>query len=190
MTRGGSVYNSYFIGALVKVWNALERGYEYSILKRINYSLRGGFERLSSGSRIVNLFISNRSLIEESLLYGLYANMIDGINRGLDSMRDIMKNICKGSIVYNTIYNLFKDEYSVQRTTSLFFLVLGIGIIGVNLLKGLNQYKFYMFPILLLGISILNIGLGVSYRGILEGSHVFSFIKGIFIIDEGVDQWW
>ncbi len=184
------MYNSFVISILAKSWNVLQEGYEYSILKRINTFFIGGFKKLSKGSKIIKLFTSNRNLIEESFLYKLYGKLIDRINAGFNSIENHMKNICRGSIVYNSIYNLFKDETSRQTASSLFFIVLGVGVIVINLIKGLNSYKFYLVPIVLIISSLLVIGSRISCRGILKGSYTFNLIKDIFSIDEGVDQWW
>ena len=75
------MYNSIVVIALVKIWDALVEGYQYSILKKFNVFILKGLKNLSKGSNVVNLFTSNRSLVEESLLYGLYCKIVDRLSK-------------------------------------------------------------------------------------------------------------
>lgn len=184
------MYNSFFINLSVKSWNYLQKVYRYSILHRISSFFIEGFKKLSRGSKVVELFISDRNLIEESFLFGLYGNLIEGINTRFNSINNYMKNIRGASLACNTICKLFSNGIRLKTTVSLFSIILGIGIIVANLIQGLASYKLYLPPLGLIIFTLLLMLPAIGYKEILEGSYVFNLIKDIFLLDEGVDQWW
>lgn len=96
------MYNSITVRILMKMWNALAIGYKHSLLNRfVSYMIRN-ISTLSRGSYIARLFISNRSLLEESLFYIIYSNSVDFINRFIKSIRDWVGKYNSKSIAYNT----------------------------------------------------------------------------------------
>ena len=118
------MYNSVVLKVLVKIWNILVEEYQYSYLKKFNNFISKGFKNLSKGSNIVKLFISDRSLVKESLLYSLYCKIIDSLNRFFIFLRKRIRENSHESIIYNTIYNLFHDEIQLQTTFYIFLLAL------------------------------------------------------------------
>lgn len=184
------MYNSIVVKVLVKIANALIEGYQYSILKKFNVFILKGLKNLSKGSNVANLFTSNRSLVEESLLYGLYCKVVARLNKIFIFLRkEIVKN-SHGSIIYNTTYNLFYDEIQLQTTFYVFFISLGVGIVGNNLIRGFYAGKSYLVSFLLIFVSLIGLSMKENYKNILEGSYACTFIKSLFTIDEGVNQWW
>ncbi|HHV38975.1 MAG TPA: hypothetical protein GXX70_05730 [Tepidimicrobium sp.] len=182
------MYNSVVVGILVRLWEILQDIYRYSLLKRIRDFLVISFKKLAKGSKIVELFTSNKSLIEESLIYRLYCRIVNWINGTLKTIEIRMEGILKGSVIYGLIHKLFHNQSDLQITLSLFFIILGGGIMVINIFNRVSTYIPYLFSLALVIAALA--GLSTSYRNILKGSLVFNCIKNIFIIDEGVDQWW
>lgn len=184
------MYNSVIVRCLVNIWHILVKGYKYSILKRFNSSLLKGIKFLSKGSLTISLFISNRSLIEESLLYRIYCWVVNIISDIFMIIRKGIKKISHGSLIYTTVYNLFYDEIQLQNTFYMFFMAFGIGIIGNNLVRGYYIGRSYLVSISLIIIALIGFNIKEEYKSILEESHTFKIVKSVFTIDEGVEQWW
>lgn len=184
------MYNSFIVRVLIKGWNILAKEYEYSFLKKFNNSILKGFKNLSKGSSIVRLFISDRSLVKESLLYELYCRVVDGINKIFVFLRKKIEENNNGSIIYNTIYNLFYDDIRLQATFYVFFISFGVGIALNNLIRGFYAGKSYIVSFLLIFGSLIGLSIKENYKNVLEGSYICAFIKSLFTIDEGVNQWW
>lgn len=184
------MYNSVFVGLLAKIWRVLTESYQYSLLRKFNHFIGTIIKRISEGSNVVRLFTSSRSLIEESLLYDIYSRIVHGINELFISLRKGIEKNNPGSIIYNTVYDLFKDEVHLQRTFYVFFISFGAGIITNNLMRGFFAGKSYLVALALISLSIIGLNAKQDYSTILKGSHFCSFMKSIFTIDEGVDQWW
>lgn len=184
------MYNSIVVQFLVNVWQVLEKGYKYSLLKMFNDKLIKGFKFLSKGSLTISLFTSSRSLLEESLLYRIYCWILDIITRSFRELRKGIKKVNHGSLIYTTVYNLFYDEVQLQGTFYIFFMAFGTGLIGNNLVRGYYSGRSYLISIALIFISLMGMKIKDDYKSILEESHIFKFVKSIFTIDEGVDQWW
>ena len=182
------MYNSVVIGILARAWEMLRGIYEYSALKRIRDFIVIGFKRLSKGSRVVELLTSDRNLIEEGLIYELYCRGVDWVNGLIGAIEIGMEDILKGSLIYNSMHGLFGCQRDWQMNISLFSAILGVGIMAINLARGIGAYEYYILPIIFIMITIA--GCKTSYKDVLDGSFVFNFIRNIFVIDEEVDQWW
>lgn len=184
------MYNSVVVNVLANIWRVLAEGYQYSLLKKFNHFVGSGIKKLSKGSNVVKLFTSNRSLIEESFLYQIYCKIVDVINKIFIALRRGINKNNPGSIIYNTVYNLFQGGVQVQRTFYVFFLSFGIGIIVNNVIRGFFAGKSYIVALALIFASIVGLKVKDDYEGILRGSHFCAFIRSVFTIDEGVNQWW
>ena len=184
------MYNSIIVRFLVNAWSLTANSYNNSLLKKINDRLIRGIKHLSKGSLTISLFISDRSLIKESLLYKLYTIIINLANKVINGLREGIENTSHGSVIYTTIYNLFRDEVQLQNTFYIFIMAFGVGIIGNNLIRGYYHGRSYLISIVLITISLIGLNIKEDYKNILEGSHIFKLVKSIFTIDEGVDQWW
>lgn len=184
------MYNSIIVSILVKIWNILSRAYEYSLLKKFNDSILKGFKNLSKSSHMARLFISNRSLVRESSLYALYCHIVDRISKIFTFLREKIEENNHGSIIYSVIYNLFHDNVGLQTTFYVFFISFGVGIALNNLIRGFYAGKSYIISFLLVLISFIGLGVKENYKNVLRGSYIYAFIKSLFTIDEGVDQWW
>jgi hypothetical protein len=184
------MYNSVVVNILGDIWRVLAESYQYSFLKKINHFVGSGIRKTSKGSNVVRLFTSNRSLIEESFLYGIYCKAIDVINKIFIKLRRGINKNNPGSIIYNTVYSLFQSEVQVQRTFYVFFISFGIGIILNNVIRGFFAGKSYIVALALIFVSIVGLKAKEDYKEILRGSHFCAFMRSIFTIDEGVNQWW
>lgn len=184
------MYNSVVVRFLVGIWHVLQRGYEYSLLKKFNGKLIKCGKFLSKGSLTISLFRSNRSLLAESLLYKVYCQVLDLVTKIFGGLRKGIKKTNHGSFIYTSIYNLFYDEVQLQSTFYIFFIAFGMGIIGNNLIRGYYFGRSYIISIALILISLMGLRIKDDYNSLLEGSYTFKLVKSIFTIDEGVDQWW
>lgn len=184
------MYNSITVRILMKMWNALAIGYKHSLLNRfVSYMIRN-ISTLSRGSYIARLFISNRSLLEESLFYIIYSNSVDFINRFIKSIRDWVGKYNSKSIAYNTFYKLFATEKNMMQTFCVFFIAFGTGIIINNVLRGYYSGRSYFISIILIIVSLIGLVEDIDIRGIFKESYAFRFVESIFTIDEEVDKWW
>lgn len=184
------MYNSFIVQVLVRIWKVLVTGYDNSFLKIFNDRVKKGIKFLSKGSYTTGLFTSDRSLIEESLLYDLYSKVINLINRIISWLKKVINKASSGSVIHTTVYSLFSDEVKLMNTFYIFFIAFGTGIIINNLVKGFYAGKSYTISILLIFVSFIGLSIGKNYREMLKESYAFQFIKSIFTVDEGVDQWW
>lgn len=184
------MYNSVFVGLLTNIWRVLTESYQYSFLKKLNHFVGNCINKISKGSNVVRLFTSSRSLIRESLLYDIYSKIIHDINNLFVKLRKGIEKNNSSSIIYNTVYHLFKDEVHLQRTFYVFFISFGVGIIINNLIRGFFAGRSYLIALALIFISVIGLNTKEDYSSILKGSHFCSFMRSIFTIDEGVNQWW
>lgn len=181
--------NSVVVNLFMNIWEYLKGSYRYSNLKKINHVIGNGIRKLSKGSNVVRLFTSSRSLIEEGFLYYMYCSIIDRINNLFLKLRKTIVKNSTESIIYNTLYSLFKDDIHLIKSFCVFFLSFSIGIIANNIVRGFYIGRSSIIALILVLISTM--GLSVkNYKSILTESHFYLFMKSIFTIDEGVDQWW
>ncbi len=185
------MYSSIFVGILSKIWNFIRKNYEYSILKRILNFIGRGIKALFKGSVFAGIFISNRKLIEESLLYKIYRIFIKGINKFIEFIKKIVTKDKKGSIISNCCSVLFKDDVSIINTFSFFFISFGIFIIINDMVRGKFTGKSYIVSFILIIFSLMSLKLEKNYKERLENSFMFNFVKNLFLIDEERgEKWW
>lgn len=184
------MYNSIIVRSLIKIWGLLAIGYKYSLLNRLVSYMVKNISTISKGSYVMRLFTSNRSLLEESLFYALYSNIIDFINRFIKSIRKWIEKNSPTSFTYNTAYKLFSSENNMMNTFFIFFMAFGIGIIINNLIRGFYYGRSYIISIILIVVSLVGLIEDLDIVNVFKGSYVFRLVESIFMIDEDVDRWW
>ncbi|QQY80033.1 hypothetical protein EDD65_101149 [Keratinibaculum paraultunense] len=183
------MYNSVVVNLFMNIWDFLERCYIYSNLKKFNNFIGNGIKKLSKGSNLIKLFTSSRSLIKESFFYRIYSNIIGGINNLFTELRKRIEKNNDKSIIYNFFNSLLKDNIHLVVNLCVFFLSFGIGIIINNIIRGFYVGRSYIMALIFIFVSIVILSIR-DYKSILKESYFCSFIRSIFTIDEGVDQWW
>lgn len=184
------MYNSVTVTILSRIWYCLEEGYKYSFLKVIIDGICNGFSFLAKGSVVVKFFTSNRKMMEESFIYKIYSRLIDFIEKILDAMRLLINKGEKGSIIDWSVSKLFKDQTEILNTACSFMLVFALSIIIANLTRGRFSGRSYVVSFAIIVLSLIGLNIKNNFNEVLENSAMFRFIKGIFSVDEGGDQWW
>lgn len=184
------MYNSLVVRFLVKIWNAFIFGYNNSLIKKIADWIKKSITYLFFGSVTKDIFVSDKSIIEISLFYKIYVNIVDTISKLLKSINNYIKSIGNNSIMYKSLNKLFKDNDEVANTIFNFILFFGIGIVLNNVLRGLWSGRSYVVALALIIVSIIGIMLKDRYSEILKGSFIFRFVMSLFTIDEGGINWW
>lgn len=184
------MYNSLVVRFLVKIWDGFIIGYDNSIIKKISIAIKKAITCLFFGSVTKDMFMSDQSIIENSLFYKIYVKITDTISKLFKKINNYIRSIGNNSIIYKSASSLFKDNVEVGNTLFSFILFFGIGIIGNNVLRGLWSGRIYIIAIGLIIVSIVGIMLKDRYSEILKGSFAFRFMMGLFTIDEGGINWW
>lgn len=184
------MYNSILVGFLVKIWDVFVLGYEDSLVKKIVDGLKNFVSILFRGSIVKNIFVEEQGIIPNSGFYKIYAWILRKNNEFWKYLNNQMKRIGNSSVVYRTTHSLFRDEIEIIRTISLFFLFFGIGLIINNLRIGALSGKSYIVAIILSIGALISINMGNNIHEILNSSYCYNFIKDLFSIDEGGEQWW
>ncbi len=184
------MYNSFVVRSLIRLWNILSLGYEYSLLKRLIGPIKEGLILLGRNSIFIRFFTSDRSLIEESIFYRLFCKLVDFINKTIKGIRSFVDRKNSTSLICNIYNGIFKDINTLAKAFFIFLLAFGLSIILNNIFRGYYFGRSYLVSIALIIISLLGLVNRVDIRDILAGSYVFKFIESIFSIDEEVDRWW
>lgn len=184
------MYNSFIVRIFVGAGNVFSLAYQDSLFKNIVNVFKRCISYLTNGSLVVNLFIKKYKVIENSGSYRLFSIVLEFLSRIFKSLNEWFKRLGKGSIVYKSMEKLFHTNLALIISISVFILVFAIGIIISNLSKGLFSGRSYVASIILILISAIAINRGEDLKDLLEGSYVYRFIRDIFIIDEGGEQWW
>ena len=184
------MYNSFIVRLFVGAGNVFSLAYQDSFLKSIVNVFKRCISYLTNGSVTINLFIKSYKVIENSATYRLFTKALNFISRIFKSLKGWFKSFGQGSIAYNSIKKLFRTNIAVIISISVFILTLAIGIIISNLTRGLFSGRSYIGSIILILASVIVISRGERLKDLLEGSFVYRFIRDIFVIDEGGEQWW
>jgi hypothetical protein len=184
------MYNSVTVAILSRIWYCLEKSYKYSFLKVIIGGICNSFRFLAKGSAVVKFFASNRKMVEESFVYKIYSRLIDFIGKIIDALRLLINKGKKGSIIDWSVSKLFKDQTEILNTACSFMLVFALSIIIVNLARGRFSGRSYIVSFAIIVLSLIGLSTKNNFNEVLENSVMVRFIKGIFSVDEGGNQWW
>ncbi len=184
------MYNSVTINILAKIWAGIERNYQKSFLKNFNDLISKGFKKLSKGSVFVNLFNSDKSFVEEGLIYKIYCKSMKLFQSFIKKINKSVSRSAGGSFFAKIVKNLFQEEEQTKKALHVFLLSFGVTTLVVNILKGNIKTKSNVVFLVIIFLSILNIRFKNNCKKVLDNSHIVKFIKSIFITEYGGDQWW
>lgn len=184
------MFNSIVVRFFVGLWIIFSNSYKGSLLGKIVGGIKKFISILFKGSVVKNIFISRKNIFENSIFYNIYHKLIDLINSILRKINRYIKHIGNESWSYRNIKSLFNNDIEVIRTILLFVFSFGIGIIINNLVRGFYSGRSYIVAMVLAIGSIVGLTLKDNYKDIFNNSFCFNFIKNIFTIDEGGDNWW
>lgn len=185
------MYNSIIVGGLVRLWNLFYSLYENSFLKKLEDKIKRFFSYLFKHSIINRIFTSKDSLISKSGFYKLITKIILFIEKIFKFIHKFFIHISKGSWLFKSIQIGFKDNRHVLKTVSLFLVSLLMGIMLNSLLiSRQGSIELYLLSIVFILIGIFVVKMASDYKDTLNNSSMWKFISGLFIIDEGGDQWW
>lgn len=179
------MYNSITITVLAKIWHVLELGYKYSFLRKIIGGIGEIFKNLGKGSRVLNLFISEKKIAEESLFYSIYCRFIDSMYIVIKKLREVIEKRRKNSLLDRTIVKLFENNFQVVNTFLVFLLSFSFTIIIINIVKGIFFDNILIISIIIALLSLIGLSLNLDYKEIINNSGIYKFLKEIFSIDEG-----
>lgn len=184
------MYNSFLVATFVKCWNFVINEYQSSFLKKVADMIKKFISYLFKGSIVGNILTSKKSLVKESFFYTLISKTNDIINQVFKYINKYINGNSEASLVYKNAKKLFSSDIETIRTFSVFIFFFGIGIIGNNIFRGFYSGRSYIIAIILVVSSLIGLGLKENYKQILANSWFFSFVVGIFTIDEGGVNWW
>ena len=184
------MYNSKLVGFLSGIGRFAGKQYRLSILhKGVNWWM-SIFNRYSKGSFFMGIFMKSKSNIETSLFFKMYLSIIDLINKFINMIRKFIRLSGKESVVYNLIYENFKDFHSLMVSLSIFLFSIGIGVLGIGLIKAEAIVLSTGVGVILILMSIVLFLNSNNFKEIIQTSLTFRFINDIFSIDKGGEQWW
>ncbi|WP_069648885.1 hypothetical protein [Caloranaerobacter ferrireducens] len=131
------MYASYTFTVLSKVWEKVNRFYEYSLLKRTYIKIKDPLKKLSSGSLLVAFLTQESAILEISFLCRMYYVVVDIINNLLRNLNTFFVKSLKESSSYKLITKIrtkcfrnskldleiiIKNSYFVRVITYIFTL--------------------------------------------------------------------
>lgn len=184
------MYNSLIVRTFVGAYDAFTLAYEESILKIIVDAFKKCILYLTEGSVFISIFNKDLNLIEESIFYRLFSRVLDLISKTFKKLNSLLKKIGEESVIYNNFNKLFGGNAALVRSLAVFVLFFAIGIVFNNLIRGFFSGRSYIVSLFLIIGTMIVIALGEDLEELLNNSFVYRFIKDLFIIDQGGDQWW
>ena len=184
------MYNSFIVRIFVGAGNAFSLAYNGSILRRIVDIIKRSISYLTNGSIAVDIVTRSFRFIENSIFYRLFSKVLNFFSKIFGRLNNLFNRIGEESITCNVTKKLFGTDIALIRTLSAFIFYFAVGIILINLDKGSFSGRSYIVSIILILGAILVINMGENLKASLEDSSVYGFLKNLFIIDEGGDQWW
>ena len=179
------MYNSILIGGLARIWDGLSNSYKASFLDKIINKIKDFLSYLSEGSVLKGIFVSKDGLISKSSFYKIYSKTMLFMNKIFHKIHGLFMDGSKSSLLCKNISNLFKSDEMVLKTVSLFLVSLFIGLVlnSVFIFNiSLNLVHILLAAFIIMGLLIIR--LSNNYKSILENSHLWRFIAGLFTIDE------
>lgn len=185
------MYNSVIICGLVGLWNFFSDSYGRSLLKKTVDKIKNLLSFFFEYSQIKKMFVSKDSLILKSMFYIWVSKVILFADSMLHKINKFFMGKSSNSLVYRNMDNLFKDNKHIIKTIAIFVVSFSSGIILNNFLVfHYDLHKAYIFSIILIFMGMFTIIVSNNYREILDGSSIWRFILGLFLIDEGGENWW
>lgn len=185
------MYNSILVGGLVKLWNVFSNSYNNSVLKKIIDKIMTFISYLFQYSIVKSIFVSKDSLILKSRFYSGLSKLLIFVDKVFQKIHSFFMGKSGASLVYKNMTNLFKDNIQIIKTISVFIVSLSLGIILNNVFIFQNDlYRGYIISVVLIFVGTFITIIANSYREILDNSLMWSFLSGLFTIDEGGENWW
>lgn len=184
------MYNSFIVRIFVGAGNAFTLAYKESILKRLVDAFNRCISYLTNGSIVISIFSKSFDFIEKSICYRLFSNVLDFVTNIFKKLNNLTKKIGEESIVYNSFSKLFGNNTALIRSLTVFVLIFAVGIVANNLIRGAFSGRSYIVSLGLIFVTVIVIAIGDGLEKLLNNSFIYRFIKDLFIIDEGGDQWW
>lgn len=184
------MYNSFILRLFAGAYDSFALAYRKSILKSMVDNIKRCFLYLTHGSMFISIFTEDSKVIESGIFYNVFSKIIGFGNQILESLNKIFKRNSRESITFNIISKLFSSNTSLIRSISVFTLFFGVGIIFNNVKNGAFSGRSYIISLAIIIVNIISLSVGEDIENLCNNSFVYRFIKDLFIIDEGGDQWW
>lgn len=182
------MYNSIFIGLLMRITRTVQRIYSFSFLHKILFKFKTAVKRLYFNSKLSQFNKNIEEVFRDTKIYfvvGKIWNFIDWILNGLNS---VLTKISNGSEIADELgyytSNVEKGLKLVYLSSISVALILFIGrLIGFASVSIKINVAFFI-------IGIVGLLINGREKAAVNNSKVMSFIIGIFELDEGGENWW
>lgn len=182
------MYNSIFIGLIMKITRSLQKMYKNSLIHRMFSTIDRYIRIIYRGSLINRINKNNEMVFKNSLVYIGVGKLFKIFDVVLDFLKDFVNKISTGSILTDDLKYYSRSISSGLRLFYKTFVILGVVLILGNLLghKGLP----IGFSAILVILGILGIFLNGLEVIALKESSIINFFLDLFKEDEGGENWW
>lgn len=183
------MYNSIFIGFVMKIVNFVKGLYRYSFIHKLTTAIKKLFVRLGSGSKVIHFLNNENSIIKYSVLYKVYSSFWKLIESIATKLNRFFKKFYDSSMTVESIAYYNRDESMILRFVYLFMLFSGIGI-GLMSVFSLNTGYGNILSLMLFIVGLIGLLVNGYEKTIFMNSKVVVFISDIFRLDDGGEHWW
>lgn len=182
------MYNSVFVGLLVRFYYALSRYYENSFLKKVVSTIGIFFRKNYYSSRFLKFNKNIKALFVNSRFYRLFLRLENGLDRLFAHLNRIFNKLKDGSNFDNSISFYLDSFENTFRLIYYIFIIIGsiMCIFGLLNIFSLN----FKIGILIIAIGAIGILINGHEIDILKGSSFLGFFLDLFKLDGGEYRWW
>ncbi len=176
--------NSITIRAITTVFSKIKYYYDYSKLKILIYMLYRKIVSYALNSFFLKLVYKDSRLIENSVIYKIYSNLLRVLTKMFNISREIYKKYRKESILYR-LYNLsFGTVNRLKVFICIFLSSFTVGLFILNILKSniINAVNLLLIIVIIMSFSIIKSDIDIN--NIIKTSITWNFLVDIFTIDE------
>ena len=183
------MYNSIFIGLVMKIVNFVKGLYRYSFIHKLTTVIKKFFKRLGNGSKVIHFLNNENSIIKYSILYRVYSSFWKIIESIAIKLNRFFRKFYGSSKTVESIGYYNKDESMILRFVYLFMLFTGIGI-GIMSVFFFNTKSGNILSLMLFIVGFVGLLVNGYEKTIFMNSKVVVFISDIFRLDDGGEHWW
>lgn len=181
------MYNSIFIGLLMRITRFVQKMYKNSFLHRILFSIKTGIKRLYFHSKISKFNKNIEKVFKSTKIYFVVGKIWDFFDWILNGLFNIKKKLGKDSVINEGLAYYSNDLEKGLRLVYESSLLIGIlTLITRPFIKTLSLKIIFIFLI----IGIIGLLINGREKAAIKNSKVMNFLLGLFTLDEGGENWW
>lgn len=182
------MYNSIFIGLIMKITRSIQKLYRSSFTHLLISKLDRILRIVYRGSYLNKVNKGSEEIFKKSYIYKGIGMVFKLVDRFLNFIGDLVRKIAVGSEISEGLEFYSKSISTGLRLFYETFILLGI-LLTLGGLFGLRSLPIY-FNVLIILIGIVGIYLnGLEVTAIKESTFVNFFLE-LFKVDEGGENWW